>query len=139
MATPTLANCALSAHNGSANGPAFFGEEAVHAKFATGGLLLDAGAYKLDAGRRDAPGEVECHAHSVDVMHVVEGTATVVTGGEMVGVRSAGDGELRADSVTGGEPHELSAGDVLAVPAGVPHQFTQVSHPFLYFVVKVEV
>jgi mannose-6-phosphate isomerase-like protein (cupin superfamily) len=111
----------------------------VRAKFATGGLLLDAGAYKLDAGRREAPGEVEYHSHTVDVMHVVDGTATVVTGGEMVGVRSAGDGELRADSVTGGHAHELSAGDVLAVPAGVPHHFTQVSDPFLYFVVKVEV
>ena len=56
----------------------------------------------------------------------------------MVGVRSVGDGELRADSVTGGQRHELSPGDVLAVPAGVPHQFTEVSDPFLYFVVKVE-
>ena len=130
---------ALSAENGSANGATLFDESAIRAKFATGGLLLDAGAYKLDAGRREAPGEVEYHAHTVDVMHVVEGTATVVTGGEMVGVRRAGDGELRADSVTGGEPHALSAGDVLAIPAGVPHQFTRVSDPFLYFVVKVEV
>jgi quercetin dioxygenase-like cupin family protein len=72
-------------------------------------------------------------------MHVVEGSATVLTGGEMVGARSAGDGELRAESVAGAHPHELSAGDVLAVPAGVPHQFTRVSDPFLYFVVKVEV
>jgi glc operon protein GlcG len=130
---------ALSDQNGSTNGAAFFDEQAVSAKFATGGLLLDAGAYKLDAGRREGPGEVECHAHTVDVMHVVEGSATVLTGGEMVGVRRAGDGELRADSVTGGHPLELAAGDVLAVPAGVPHQFTRVSDPFLYFVVKVEV
>jgi len=134
-----LGAAALASENGSSNGATFFDESAVRAKFATGGLLLDAGAYKLDAGRRDEPGEVEYHAHTVDVMHVVEGTATVVTGGEMVGVRSAGDGELRADSVTGGQAHELSARDVLAVPAGVPHQFTRVSDPFLYFVVKVEV
>ena len=130
---------ALTAENGSANGAAFFEEDVVWAKFATGGLLLDAGAYKLDAGRREGPGEVEYHAHTVDVMHVVEGTATVVTGGEMVDVRSGADGELRAESVDGGDAHELSAGDVLAVPAGVPHQFTRVSDPFLYFVVKVEV
>ncbi len=130
---------ALLAAPGLANGAEFFASEAVRAKFATGGLLLDAGAYKLDAGRRQAPGEVEYHAHTVDVMHIVEGTATVVTGGEMLGVRSSGDGELRADAVTGGHPHELSSGDVLAVPAGVPHQFSRVSDPFLYFVVKVEV
>ena len=71
-------------------------------------------------------------------MHIVEGHATVLTGGEMVGVRTVGDGELRAESVNGGHAHELSPGDVLAVPAGVPHQFTEVSDPFLYFVVKVE-
>jgi glc operon protein GlcG len=129
---------ALAEPAGSSNGASFFGNEAVGAKFATGGLLLDAGAYKLDAGRRNAPGEVEYHAHTVDVMHVVEGNATVVTGGEMVGVHGAGDGELRAESVNGGHAHQLAPGDVLAVPAGVPHQFTQVSDPFLYFVVKVE-
>ena len=71
-------------------------------------------------------------------MHIVEGNATVLTGGEMIGVRSVGDGELRAESVNGGHAHDLSPGDVLAVPAGVPHQFTEVSDPFLYFVVKVE-
>ena len=130
---------ALAPSNGSSNGATFFEQSAVRAKFATGGILLDAGAYKLDAGRRDAPGEVEYHAHTVDVMHVVEGTATVVTGGELVDARSVGDGEVRARSVTGGHAHELSAGDVLAVPAGVAHQFTRVSDPFLYFVVKVEV
>jgi glc operon protein GlcG len=127
------------ARDGSTNGAAFFAGDVVRNKFATGGLLLDAGAYKLDAGRREGPGEVEYHAHTVDVMHVVQGTATVVTGGEMVGTRSAGDGELRADSVSGGNARELSEGDVLAIPAGVPHQFTRVSDPFLYFVVKVEV
>jgi glc operon protein GlcG len=135
-----LGVAALSgAGNGSSNGAAFFAGDTVRMKFATGGLLLDAGAYKLDAGRREGPGEVEYHAHTVDVMHVVQGEATVVTGGEMVGTRSAGDGELRADSVDGGHAHELSEGDVLAIPAGVPHQFTRVSDPFLYFVVKVEV
>jgi glc operon protein GlcG len=134
-----LGSEALAPRDGSANGAAFFDGQSVMQKFVTGGLLLDAGSYKLDAGRREEPGEVEYHAHTVDVMHVVQGTATILTGGQMAGTRSAGDGELRADSVTGGHAHELAEGDVLAIPAGVPHQFTRVSDPFLYFVVKVEV
>jgi uncharacterized protein GlcG (DUF336 family)/uncharacterized RmlC-like cupin family protein len=133
-----LGAAALDGGPGNSNGAAFFDQAAVLAKFATGGLLLDAGAFKLDAGRRSSPGEVEYHANTVDVMHVVDGTATVLTGGEMVDARAVADGELRADTVVGGHPHRLSAGDVLAVPAGVPHQFTEVSDPFLYFVVKVE-
>jgi uncharacterized protein YjlB len=52
-------------------------------------------------------------------MHVVEGTATVLTGGP------------------GGVAHEIGPGDVLVIPAGVPHEFTAVSDPFDYLVVKV--
>jgi glc operon protein GlcG len=135
----TLGADALTPRDASSNGAAFFAGDTVREKFATGGLLFDAGTYKLDAGRRIAAGEVEYHAHTVDVMQVVEGSATLITGGEMVGARSVADGELRAQSLTGGDPRELSAGDVLAIPAGVPHQFTGVSDPFLYLVVKVEV
>jgi mannose-6-phosphate isomerase-like protein (cupin superfamily) len=73
-----------------------------------------------------------------DVMHVLAGRAKVVTGGEMVEAREVGPGEVRATGVEGGTAHELVEGDVLAIPSGVPHQFVEVSNPFLYFVVKVE-
>jgi glc operon protein GlcG len=129
---------AFAPQNGQRNGAAFFSGAQLTEKFQTGGLLLDTARYKLDAGRRVQPGEVEFHRDVVDVMHVVHGTATVVTGGEMRNAREVAPGEIRAESVDGGTPHELREGDVLAIPNGVPHQFTQVSDPFLYFVVKVE-
>jgi glc operon protein GlcG len=131
-------SAAAAAPDAQADGAAFFPKEVVKEKFETGGLLLDTQGYKIDAGRRDAPGEVEYHERVVDVMHVVEGRAMVVTGGEMRDVREVGPGELRAAAVDGGTRHELSEGDVLAIPNGVPHQFLDVSDPFLYFVVKVE-
>jgi glc operon protein GlcG len=106
--------------------------------FENSGILLDAQRYKLDAGRRSAPGEVEYHERVTDVMHVVEGNATVVTGGEMVDAREIAPGELRARAVEGGTAQQLREGDVFAIPNGVPHQFVEVSDPFLYFVVKVE-
>jgi glc operon protein GlcG len=93
----------------------------VDAAFADGRLLVEASGFQLDAGRRTQPGRVECHDTVTDVMRVVEGTATVVTG--------AGDRR---------STHDLAPGDVLVIPAGVPHEFSQVSDPFLYFVVKVE-
>jgi uncharacterized protein GlcG (DUF336 family) len=96
---------------------AFFPHQVVREKFRTGGLLADTPRYKVDAGRRTSPGDVELHETVTDIMHVVEGTATVVTGETT---------------------HQLSEGDVLVVPKGVPHQFTAVSDPFLYFVAKVE-
>jgi uncharacterized protein GlcG (DUF336 family)/mannose-6-phosphate isomerase-like protein (cupin superfamily) len=116
---------------------AFVSARDLEMKFRTGGIVVDAGRYKIDAGRRDAPGEVEYHEDTVDVMHVVSGTATVLTGGEMIASREVAPGELRAEGVRGATEHRLSQGDVLAIPNGVPHQFTDVSDPFLYFVVKV--
>jgi mannose-6-phosphate isomerase-like protein (cupin superfamily) len=129
---------AAAASDGNPNGAAYFPSKAIKDRFEEGGLLLDTPGYKIDAGRRDAPGEVEYHERVVDVMRVVEGKATVITGGELVNPRQVSAGELRAESIDGGTEHELSEGDVLAVPNGVPHQFVSVSDPFLYFVVKVE-
>ena len=132
-----VAEAAASA-NGSHADAAFFSDADLMDKLATGGLLLDAKGFKIDAGRRNAPGEVEYHDRFVDVMHVIDGSATVVTGGEMVGPREVATGEIRAEAIVDGTAHELHDGDVLAIPSGVPHQFTEVSDPFLYFVVKVE-
>ena len=128
---------AARANGGNSDGAAHFPAAAVDEKFRAGGLLLDTPTYKVDAGRREGPGEVEYHERVVDVMHVVSGRATVLTGGSMVDPREVAPGELRAAAVEGGRTRELSAGDVLAIPNGVPHQFTEVSDPFLYFVVKV--
>ena len=133
---------ASNGHRGAPNakhlvGAAFFARHVVEAKFAEGGLLLDEPAFKIDAGRRVAPGEVEYHQHAVDVMRVVAGTAKVVTGGEMRDAHEVAPGEVRAERIEGGTTHDLHEGDVLAIPNGVPHQFTEVSDPFLYFVVKV--
>src|SRR5918999_4905686 len=119
------------------NGAAFFPAAAVVRQFESGGLLLDEPGYKIDAGRREAPGEAEYHEHTGDVMRVVEGTATVLVGGELRDARQVAPGELRATAVDGGERHQLREGDVLAIPSRVPHQFVDVSDPFLYFVVKV--
>jgi glc operon protein GlcG len=118
---------AASAGNGRANGATFFPDAKVKEKFKTGGLLLDMEDYKIDAGRREQPGAPELHESEVDVIRVASGNATVVTGGE-----------IRGDRIEGGKAQELHEGDVLAIPSGVPHQFVEVSDPFLYFVVKVE-
>jgi mannose-6-phosphate isomerase-like protein (cupin superfamily) len=111
--------------------------EIVTAKLRTGGLLLDARPYKVDAGRRTAPGEVEFHTSVTDIMYVLEGAATVVTGGEMVDRRQVGPGEYRASATRGGTSQRLARGDVMVIPAGVPHWFKEVPGPLSYYVVKV--
>jgi glc operon protein GlcG len=137
MAAVENAATAVAA-DGAAREAVFIPRQALQERFRTGGLLLDEAGYQVDAGRRTAPGEVELHAGVVDIMHVVEGTATVVTGGLPLESRDVAPGEVRARSIDGGTRSDLSPGDVLVIPSGVPHQFVDVSEPFLYFVAKVE-
>jgi mannose-6-phosphate isomerase-like protein (cupin superfamily) len=71
---------------------------------------------------RSRDGEAEVHENFADVFYVLDGRATLVTGGTVAGARLTKPGETRGDSVVGGARQELRAGDVAHVPAGLPHQ-----------------
>ena len=106
--------------------------------FAKGMPLLINSSYKIQAGRRVvAPGESEIHEHDTDIFYVTEGHATFVTGGEIEGGKTTAAGEIRGKSIVGGVERKLQKGDVIVIPAGVPHWFKEVSNPFLYLIVKV--
>jgi mannose-6-phosphate isomerase-like protein (cupin superfamily) len=107
------------------------------AAFAKGSMILQTNNYKVMAGRRVEPGEVEIHEKDTDVFYITGGSATFVTGGNADGQHTVSPGEIRAPKIVGGEEHHLAKGDVIVIPPGVPHQFTAVDGPFLYFVVKV--
>jgi glc operon protein GlcG len=111
--------------------------EKVDAAFATGGTLLVTNNYKVMAGHRSGPGTVEIHEKDTDVFYIVDGTATFITGGKANEVQQKSPGEFGAKDITGGDTRHLAKGDVIVIPNGVPHWFTETSKPFLYFVVKV--
>ncbi|HET7873859.1 MAG TPA: heme-binding protein [Terriglobales bacterium] len=117
----------------------FFPAKEVDEAFAKGAVLLDGrdGNYMVHASRRDKPGTVEVHTQDADVIHVLGGTATFVTGGEIVEGKEIAPGEIRGVSINGGSTVQLAKGDVIVVPAGTPHWFKEVNGPFLYYVVKV--
>jgi quercetin dioxygenase-like cupin family protein len=116
----------------------FIPHEKMDATFArAGGMLLQTNNYKVMAGRRGGPGTVEIHAKDTDVFYIIDGTATFITGGTANEVKEKSPGEFGAKDITGGDVHHLAKGDVIVIPNGVPHWFTETSVPFLYFVVKV--
>jgi glc operon protein GlcG len=110
---------------------------AVEAAFAQGAPLLEVGGYKIHASRRVEPGKAELHQRDTDLIYVLDGTATIITGGEVEAGETVAPSEIRGASIRGGETRTLRRGDVMVVPNGVPHWFTEVSQPFLYYVVKV--
>lgn len=117
-----------------------FGKEIVAASFAKGAVLVDGGgggAYMVHTSRRDRAGQAEVHARDTDIIYVMSGTATFVTGGEVVGGVTTAPDELRGASIRGGDTRAIAAGDVLIVPNGTPHWFKDVPGPLQYYVVKV--
>jgi len=108
----------------------------VDTAFAKGAPLVETDRYKIHASRRDAAGKAEVHVKDTDIIYVLDGIATIVTGGAVVDGTTTAPDEIRGASIRGGSEQRLVKGDVFIVPNGVPHWFTQVSDPFLYYVVK---
>jgi len=131
---------ALSASPASAAVSYFEGGSMVAEAFAKGAVLFDGGHdrnYMVHASRREAPGMAEIHTRDTDIIHVLGGSATFVTGGTAVDPKTVAPDEIRGREILGGETRRLSQGDVIIVPNGVPHWFKEVEAPFTYYVVKV--
>ena len=90
-------------------------------------------------GRREADGQVEWHETQADVFVVQSGSATLLVGGTMINGETVSPHEKRNGSIQGGVRQKLSAGDIVHIPARVPHQLLlEGSHEFTYFVIKVK-
>jgi uncharacterized protein GlcG (DUF336 family) len=122
------------------SGVLYFDKAQVDASFAKGAVLLDGSDgrnYMIHTSRRDKDGMAEVHNLDTDIIYVTDGTATLLTGGSVVGAQTTAPDEVRGTAIRGGEPHKLRKGDVIVVPNGVPHQFQDVHAPFTYYTVKV--
>jgi mannose-6-phosphate isomerase-like protein (cupin superfamily) len=104
---------------------------------AKGGSLVAAPNLAVSGNHRAVPGQVEVHEKETDILYVVEGDATFVTGGTMIGGRQTGPGQLRGTDVQGGHSQKLKKGDVVVIPAGIPHWFKEVSPAVNYLTIKV--
>jgi glc operon protein GlcG len=118
----------------------YFEKSKVDEAFSKGAVLFDGSDgrnYMVHASRREKPGQAEIHTKDADIIYVLQGSATVITGGEAVDAKNIGPDELRGSSIRDGQTRQIAKGDVVIVPHGVPHQFLEVTNPFLYYVVKV--
>jgi hypothetical protein len=86
--------------------------------------LADYGSHRFRMLYRDGDGYPEQHDNIIDVVIVQSGEGTLVTGGTMIGRKaSSGAGEYIGTSLEGGERHLLGPGDVVHIPAKIPHSF----------------
>lgn len=100
---------------------------------------------KLDQPGKDAVAE---HDFISEVYHIIEGTATLVTGPDLVDakqrpntlqtVREYNGPGKNAASITNGVTHHLKPGDVIVIPAGTGHLFTHIDDHIIYLMVRID-
>ena len=117
----------------------FFDASQVSTSFSKGAVLLDGTNrnYMVHTSRREKPGQAEVHALDTDIIYVLEGNATFVTGGTAIEPKETGPNEVRGSRIEGGDVRQLTKGDVIIVPNNTPHWFKEVSGTFLYYTIKV--
>jgi uncharacterized RmlC-like cupin family protein len=87
---------------------------------------------------RTKSGRAEMHTQDNDIIFVIDGEATILTGGTIVDAKEIAPQEIRGTKLDGGVPTNLKKGDVMHISPGVPHQtIVSPGKAFTYYVVKV--
>ena len=104
--------------------------------------LVDGPNFRVSGGHRPANSReaspvAEVHANEADLFYVVDGRATQMLGGEIIGGKDTGPGQIRGPRTEGGQTYQLDPGDIMWVPAGMPHWFPEIPEALGYLLVKV--
>ena len=101
-------------------------------------------------GKLDSPAPESVAEHDLvsEVYHIIDGSATLVTSPDIVGMKRRpatletvrlfnGPGN-NGSSVRNGVTHQLKAGDVIVIPAGTGHWFTKIDDHINYLMVRID-
>jgi mannose-6-phosphate isomerase-like protein (cupin superfamily) len=114
--------------------------------------VVDAGGYNIAVGvihrPQTPPGVVAVHFKVTEIYHVMDGAATLVTGGTMlnakarpadsIAVRLEDGPGASGTAIEGGVTRRIKAGDMVVIPAGLPHWFSEIEGSITYVVVRVD-
>src|SRR5215471_19417973 len=84
--------------------------------------LADYGSSAVTISRREGNGVGESHAQKDDFFIVQSGRAVLITGGRIIKPTESEPGETRGEGIDGGERRTLQPGDIVHIPARLPHQ-----------------
>ena len=78
--------------------------------------------YHANLEYRAAVAPAAVHERDAEMMYVIEGTGTIITGGKLMNEKRTNAANLSGSSIAGGNSQPLSKGDFLIVPENTPHQ-----------------
>jgi mannose-6-phosphate isomerase-like protein (cupin superfamily) len=118
---------------------AFTGNLALHQQKAATQQLANFGNHAAIIAHREGNGQAEMHLVQADVLVVQSGEATLIVGGEVVDGKQTRPNEVVGSSIRGGTERKLDPGDVVHIPAKMPHQmFVQAGQKVTYLALKVD-
>jgi mannose-6-phosphate isomerase-like protein (cupin superfamily) len=92
--------------------------------------------YQVLMVRRDQTGDAEVHMKMNDTIIIERGTGKFRVGGTITGNHEIQPTEWRGGVMTGSREYTVSVGDLLVIPAGVPHQAIVTSGTLMYLAIK---
>lgn len=81
----------------------------------------------------------EVHKNAADVWIALKGKSSFILGGKLVKPTENSPGEFNAESISGGERREILPGDVVDIPAGIPHQIDARGSRAEFLIIKINV
>lgn len=102
-----------------------------------GGTLATGSEFRVACAHRDKAGLPEAHDRETEIVLIMDGEATYVTGGTLIGSKERQPGERGGTDIEGGQTRRVTKGDVIVLPPGTPHWFREVSRSISYYDVKV--
>ena len=96
--------------------------------------------YNLEVRRLVGPQPILLHGKKSDFMVIQDGEGTFVSGGELVNGKAGGEdpGDMRGDAARGGASRVLKPGDVMFVPAGIPHGFVETKDHVTFIMIRFD-
>ena len=91
-------------------------------------LVVNDQGYPFQLEYRTATTPPSIHPTHAELIEVIEGSCTLITGGTLVGAKPAAPGAMTqgGTSIEGGTTRKIAKGDYIMVPANTPHQYTEV-------------
>jgi mannose-6-phosphate isomerase-like protein (cupin superfamily) len=83
------------------------------------------------------------HDYVTETYYIMSGAGTFVTGGSLGGAKptdlsNVNAGMSQTGTRIGGDSRRVKAGDIIIVPAGTPHSFSELDGPIEYLVYRFE-
>jgi mannose-6-phosphate isomerase-like protein (cupin superfamily) len=91
-----------------------------------GATILNLAPYNAHLEYRASIGTAAVHETEAELMYVIDGSATLVTGGKLVSETRTNPTNLSGTAIEGGTSKVVGKGDFFIVPEGTPHWFSKI-------------